>query len=99
MKKKDGGVTKFEGCKAGRKGFLAFDTEIFEVTPNFHMVELTKCGGDTLEYQKTVKQEMKPALKDIVWTWQGEAEAQSQPSPVSVLPLPAPALATRPGEP
>lgn len=99
VKKKDGGVMKFEGCKAGRKGVLEFDAEIFEVTPNFHMVELKKCRGDTLEYQKMVKQEMKPALKDIVWTWQGEPEAQSQPSPVSSLPLPAPALAARPGEP
>lgn len=95
VKKKDGGVMKFEGCKAGRKGVLEFDAEIFEVTPNFHMVELKKCRGDTLEYQKMVKQEMKPALKDIVWTWQGEPEAQSQPSPVSSLPLPAPALADR----
>lgn len=99
VKKREGGVMKFEGCKAGRKGVLVFDAEIFEVTPNFHMVELKKCGGDTLEYQKMVKQEMKPALKDIVWTWQGEPEAQSQPSPVSVLPLPPPAPAARPGDP
>lgn len=83
VKKKDGGVMKFEGCKAGRKGVLAFDAEIFEVTPDFHMVELKKSGGDTLEYQKVVKKEMRPALKDIIWTWQGEPETQPQPSPAS----------------
>uniref|UniRef100_A0A7C9DFZ7 non-specific serine/threonine protein kinase n=1 Tax=Opuntia streptacantha TaxID=393608 RepID=A0A7C9DFZ7_OPUST len=98
VKKKDRGVMKFEGCRAGRKGVLAFDAEIFEVTPNFHMVELKKCGGDTLEYQRMVKQEMRPALKDIIWTWQGEPEAESQPSPVPALPLLASAPTASPGE-
>lgn len=86
VKKKDGGLMSFEGCQKGRKGVLTFDAEIYEVTPTFHMVELKKCGGDSLEYQKVVKQEMRPALKDIIWTWQGEQEAQ--PSPM--LPSPAP---------
>ncbi|XP_021766441.1 CBL-interacting protein kinase 18-like [Chenopodium quinoa] len=85
VKKKDGGLMRFEGCK-GRKGVLSFDAEIFEVTPTFHMVELKKRGGDSYEYQKVVKQEMRPELKDIIWTWQGEQEAQSSP----VLPLPSP---------
>lgn len=77
VKKKDGGLMRFEGCKEGRKGVLSFDAEIFEVTPTFHMVELKKRGGDSLEYQKVVKKEMRPALKDILWTWQGEQEAQT----------------------
>lgn len=79
VKKKDGGLVRIEGCKVGRKGVLSFEAEILEVTPSFHMVELKKCGGDTLEYQKVVKQEMRPALKDIVWTWQGELEVESSP--------------------
>ncbi|XP_074268641.1 CBL-interacting protein kinase 2-like [Silene latifolia] len=74
VKKKNGGIMRFEGCKEGRKGILCFDAEIFEVTPTFHMIELKKLGGDTLEYLKVVRQEMRPALKDIIWTWQGEQE-------------------------
>ncbi|KAJ0979226.1 hypothetical protein J5N97_014700 [Dioscorea zingiberensis] len=76
VKKKDGGVLKIEGSKEGRKGVLAIDAEIFEVTPAFHLVEIKKTNGDTLEYQKLWKQDIRPALKDIVWAWQGD---QQQP--------------------
>ncbi|RWW32724.1 hypothetical protein GW17_00002584, partial [Ensete ventricosum] len=72
VKKKDHGVLKMEGTTQGRKGVLAIDAEIFEVTPSFHMVEIKKTNGDTLEYQKMWKQDIRPALKDIVWAWQGE---------------------------
>lgn len=72
VKKKDGGVMKMEGSKPGRKGPLAIDAEIFEVTPSFHLIELKKTNGDTLEYQKVFEEDMRPALKDIVWAWQGE---------------------------
>lgn len=79
VKKKDGGVLKMAGLEEGRKGVLAFDAEIFEVTPSFHMVEVSKTNGDTLEYQKLWNQEMRPSLKDIVWAWQGEPPlSQSQ---------------------
>nr|CAD1841863.1 unnamed protein product [Ananas comosus var. bracteatus] len=74
VKKKDDGVLKLEGSKEGRKGVLAIDAEIFEVTPTFHLVEIKKTNGDTLEYQKVWKQEFRPALKDIVWAWQGEQQ-------------------------
>ncbi|WOL06853.1 hypothetical protein Cni_G15587 [Canna indica] len=80
VKKKDHGVLKMEGTKQGRKGVLAIDAEIFEVTPSFHLVELKKTDGDTLEYQKLWKQDIRPALKDIVWAWQGD---QQQPLPCS----------------
>ncbi|KAK9291216.1 hypothetical protein L1049_009404 [Liquidambar formosana] len=76
--KKDGGLLKMEGLKEGRKGVLSIDAEIFEVTPNFHLVEVKKSSGDTLEFQKIMKQDMRPALKDIVWTWQGEQQQQEQ---------------------
>ncbi|KAJ1419235.1 Protein kinase domain [Sesbania bispinosa] len=66
VKKKDGGLFKLEGCKEGRKGPLGIDAEIFEITPVFHLVELKKSSGDTLEYQKLLKQDVRPALKDIV---------------------------------
>ena len=65
-----------EGSKEGRKGILSIDAEIFEVTPSFHLVEVKKSSGDTLEYQKMLKQDIRPALKDIVWTWQGEQQQQ-----------------------
>ncbi|KAG0477032.1 hypothetical protein HPP92_013873 [Vanilla planifolia] len=74
IKKKDGGVLKMEGSE-GRKGVLALDAEIFELTPSLHLVEIKKTHGDTLEYQKLWKQEMRPALKDIVWAWQGDTPA------------------------
>ncbi|XP_008782631.2 CBL-interacting protein kinase 18-like [Phoenix dactylifera] len=76
VKKKDGGVLKMEGSKEGRKGVLAIDAEIFEITPSFHLVEIKKTNGDTLEYQKLLKQDIRPALKDIVWAWQGDKQEQ-----------------------
>lgn len=72
IKKKDRGLLKIEGCKEGRKGAVCIDAEIFEVTPSFHIVEMKKSNGDTLEYRKIMKDDIRPALKDIVWTWQGE---------------------------
>ncbi|XP_022729418.1 CBL-interacting serine/threonine-protein kinase 10 [Durio zibethinus] len=74
--KKDAGLLKMEGLKEGRKGILSIDAEIFQVTPNFHLVEIKKSNGDTMEYQKILKEDMRPALQDIVWVWQGD---QQQP--------------------
>lgn len=67
---KKNGTIKLQGSKEGRKGQLAIDAEIFEVTPSFHVVEVKKTAGDTIEYQKFCDQDLKPSLKDIVWTWQ-----------------------------
>lgn len=78
LTKKDGGLLKMEASKPGRKGVMGIDAEIFEISPNFHLVEIKKTNGDTLEYQKVLDQEMRPALKDIVWAWQGEQSKQQQ---------------------
>ncbi|BAT83932.1 hypothetical protein LR48_Vigan03g071600 [Vigna angularis] len=78
VRKKDGGLLKLEGCKEGRKGSIGVDAEIFEITPQLHMVELRKSNGDTMEYQKLFTQDIRPALEDIVWTWQGEQPQQEQ---------------------
>lgn len=78
IKKKDGGLLKLEGSKEGRKGIVGIDAEIFEITPLFHLVEMKKSNGDTLEYQKIMKQDIRPALKDIIWTWQGEQQPPNQ---------------------
>lgn len=71
---KKGGKVKLQGSKEGRKGQLAIDAEIFEVTPSLHVVEMKKAAGDTLEYRQFCNQDLKPSLKDIVWTWQGSAQ-------------------------
>ncbi|XP_077248444.1 CBL-interacting protein kinase 9 [Tasmannia lanceolata] len=57
---------KLQGDKTGRKGHLSVATEVFEVAPSLHMVELRKTGGDTLEFHKFYKN-FSSGLKDIVW--------------------------------
>lgn len=76
--KREMGLLKLEGSNEGRKGILSIDAEVFEVTPTFHLVEVKKSSGDTLEYQGIMEKEVRPALKDIVWTWQGDQQAQPQ---------------------
>ncbi|XP_010920246.1 CBL-interacting protein kinase 5 [Elaeis guineensis] len=92
IKKKDG-VVKLEGSKKGRKGQLEIEAEIFELSPALFWVEMRKLSGDTLEYQKFYHQEMRPSLKDIVWTWQvGDQSPLPQTPALSPLrPLPVPA--------
>ncbi|KAL8549013.1 hypothetical protein ACS0TY_008045 [Phlomoides rotata] len=75
ISKKDAGLFKFEGTREGRKGFLAVDAEIFVLTPDFHMVEVKKTSGDTLEYQKVFDEGIRPGLQDIVWAWRDEPQA------------------------
>ncbi|CAH9103149.1 unnamed protein product [Cuscuta europaea] len=70
--KKKGGYIRLEGTKLGRKGVVCIDAEIFEVTPTFHLVEMKKSNGDTLEYQMMMEKEIRPALKDILWALQGD---------------------------
>ncbi|XP_026382726.1 CBL-interacting protein kinase 5-like [Papaver somniferum] len=79
--KKDGGMVKLEGSKSGRKGHLAIDAEIFEVTPSLFFVEVKKTAGDTLEYQEFCNQELRPCLKDILWIPQPQGGPQQQPQP------------------
>lgn len=72
VKKTHDWKVKLQGFKEGRKGQLAIDAEIFEVTPSIYMVEMKKTSGDTLEYRKFCNQDLRPSLKDIVWTWQSD---------------------------
>ncbi|CAI9760079.1 unnamed protein product [Fraxinus pennsylvanica] len=64
--KKNNYKLKLHGEKTGRKGHLSIATEIFEVAPSLHVVELRKAGGDTLEFHKFYKN-LSTGLKDIVW--------------------------------
>ncbi|KAE9615107.1 putative protein kinase CAMK-CAMKL-CHK1 family [Lupinus albus] len=80
INKRAAGLLKLEGLNEGKKGILSIDAEIFEVTPSFHLVEVQKSNGDTLEYQKILNEDIRPALKDIVWVWQSDQQEQSQQS-------------------
>ncbi|THU74137.1 hypothetical protein C4D60_Mb04t30170 [Musa balbisiana] len=64
--KKQNYKLKLQGEKSGRKGHLAIATEVFEVTPSFHVVELRKSKGDTIEFHKFYKS-ISTGLKDIMW--------------------------------
>ncbi|KAJ6914344.1 hypothetical protein NC651_016574 [Populus alba x Populus x berolinensis] len=67
VKKSDSKV-RLQGQERGRKGKLAIAADIFAVTPSFLVVEVKKDNGDTLEYNQFCSNELRPALKDIVWT-------------------------------
>ncbi|BFG40290.1 hypothetical protein CerSpe_265650 [Prunus speciosa] len=66
--KKSDSMVRLQGEESGRKGKLAIAAEIFAVTPSFLVVEVKKDSGDTLEYNQFCSKELRPALKDIVWT-------------------------------
>ncbi|XP_048230271.1 CBL-interacting protein kinase 32 isoform X1 [Ricinus communis] len=57
---------RLENMKAGRKGNLNVATEIFQVAPSLHMVEVRKAKGDTLEFHKFYKN-LSTCLDDVVW--------------------------------
>lgn len=57
---------RLENVKAGRKGNLNIATEIFQVAPSLHMVEVRKAKGDTLEFHKFYKN-LSNSLDDVVW--------------------------------
>ncbi|CAD6258704.1 unnamed protein product [Miscanthus lutarioriparius] len=78
IRKKDNGVIKIQGRKEGRNGVLQFDTEIFEITASYHLIEMKQTGGDSLEYQKLLEEDIRPALKDIVWAWHGDDRQQKE---------------------
>ncbi|KAH7667146.1 Non-specific serine/threonine protein kinase protein [Dioscorea alata] len=64
---------KLKGEKSGRKGPLSVATEVFEVAPSLHMVELRKTGGDTLEFNNFCNN-FSVGLKDIVWKSEADEE-------------------------
>ncbi|XP_073037979.1 CBL-interacting serine/threonine-protein kinase 3-like isoform X2 [Primulina eburnea] len=57
---------RLENIKAGRKGNLNVATEVFQVAPSLHMVEVRKAKGDTLEFHKFYKN-LSTCLEDVVW--------------------------------
>ncbi|XP_009790292.1 CBL-interacting serine/threonine-protein kinase 6 [Nicotiana tabacum] len=66
--KKSDSCVRLQGQESGRKGKLGISADIFAVTSSFLVVEVKKASGDTLEYNQFCSKELRPALKDIVWT-------------------------------
>lgn len=66
--KKSDSCVRLQGQESGRKGKLGISADIFTMNPSFLVVEVKKASGDTLEYNQFCSKELKPALKDIVWT-------------------------------
>ncbi|KAK4278769.1 hypothetical protein QN277_016569 [Acacia crassicarpa] len=64
---------RLENVKAGRKGNLNIATEIFQVAPSLHMVEVRKAKGDTLEFHKFYKN-LSTKLDDVVWKAEEDTE-------------------------
>ncbi|XP_009786194.1 CBL-interacting serine/threonine-protein kinase 5-like [Nicotiana tabacum] len=69
---------KMQCPEEGRKGRLLVTAEVFKVAPEVTVVEFLKSSGDTLEYNKFCEEEVRPALKDIVWTWQGTSSGNAE---------------------
>ncbi|XP_076885069.1 CBL-interacting serine/threonine-protein kinase 6-like [Bidens hawaiensis] len=59
---------RLQGHENGRKGKLGIAADIWAVAPSLLVVEVKKSSGDTLEYNQFCSKELRPALKDIVWT-------------------------------
>ncbi|XP_039132205.1 CBL-interacting protein kinase 32-like isoform X1 [Dioscorea cayenensis subsp. rotundata] len=68
---------KLENVKAGRKGNLNVATEIFQVAPSLHMVEVRKAKGDTLEFHKFYKN-LSTSLEDVVWKSEEDMQEQAK---------------------
>ncbi|KAK1268089.1 CBL-interacting serine/threonine-protein kinase 6 [Acorus gramineus] len=59
---------RIEGEKVvGRRGRISIAAEVFAVTASVSVVEVRRDGGDAVEYDRFCSQELRPALKDIVW--------------------------------
>ncbi|KAJ8635312.1 hypothetical protein MRB53_009579 [Persea americana] len=68
---------RLENMKAGRKGNLNVATEVFQVAPSLHMVEVRKAKGDTLEFHKFYKN-LSTQLKDVVWKTEDDMQESNK---------------------
>ncbi|XP_060197235.1 CBL-interacting serine/threonine-protein kinase 3-like isoform X2 [Lycium barbarum] len=64
---------RLQNLKAGRKGNLNVATEVFQVAPSLHMVEVRKAKGDTLEFHKFYKN-LSTCLDKVVWKTEQDME-------------------------
>ncbi|XP_039116517.1 CBL-interacting serine/threonine-protein kinase 5-like [Dioscorea cayenensis subsp. rotundata] len=70
-KGKGGYGVRMEG-REERRGRLEVVAEVFEAAPEVAVVEFFKISGDALDFAKFCEDDVRPGLKDIVWTWQGD---------------------------
>lgn len=71
---------RLEGQEGGRKGRLAVAADIVAVAPSLLVVEVRKESGDTMEYRRFCTGELRPALKDIVWSAAAASEEVGEAS-------------------
>ncbi|XP_057784702.1 CBL-interacting protein kinase 2-like [Salvia miltiorrhiza] len=63
-----------QGPDEGTKDALSVDVEIYEIGPSYHLVEMKKSSGDLIDYEHLMKQNIRPAFEEIVWSWIGEQQ-------------------------
>ncbi|KAD0215467.1 hypothetical protein R6Q59_026791 [Mikania micrantha] len=78
VSKREAGLLKLEAMQEGKKGILSINVEIFEFTPSFHLVEMKKSNGDTLEYHQVLNEDLRPGLHDIIWNSQHDGQEQQE---------------------
>jgi 5'-AMP-activated protein kinase, catalytic alpha subunit len=78
IRKKDNNTVSIQRRKEGGNGVLQFDTQIFEITPSCHLVQMKQTSGDLFEYEKLLEESIRPRLKDIVSAWHGDDLQQKQ---------------------
>ena len=73
--KRDQGYMRLEGSiESYGKVALSIDVSIFEISSSFHLVEMQKSSGGSIEYQHLMRESIRPSLKEIVWAWQGQQQ-------------------------
>ncbi|PHU29000.1 CBL-interacting serine/threonine-protein kinase 16 [Capsicum chinense] len=69
----NGSTLRLQGSSNIRaKARLLVTVEVFKVAPEVAVVKFSKISGDSQEYTKFFEEEVRPNLKDIVWTWHVE---------------------------
>ncbi|XP_057525124.1 CBL-interacting serine/threonine-protein kinase 25-like [Amaranthus tricolor] len=74
--------------EVGRRGRLVVVVEVFRVSSEVNIIEFTKRVGDSIEYLKFMEEEVRPAMKDVVWKWQGEWSIVKKNSGGNVISFP-----------
>lgn len=64
--KNNGVLLKMEGLEDGMNGGLSIDFEVYEITPNLHLIEANRLGGDRVGFWEIVNEHIRPALMGVV---------------------------------
>ncbi|KAM3228506.1 hypothetical protein ACQJBY_059887 [Aegilops geniculata] len=63
------GYLRLAPPEPGLDGFVQVRIQISEFGPSILLVELSRYRGDHVEYKQLMKDEIRPAFKDIAWAW------------------------------